>query len=257
MTARGRGHIPDHESDVALSTSIGALIGVVHKSLPLELDATAMLDEVPDQLQTSSCVGEALATSIYLRAKDAGHPIERPSALGIYAIARAADAPHKPLVDEGSRPTVAIREARARGIVSSSRWPFVIANVNVPPPLGVFDLALAARLGESYRIPRGPGAAALARAALAAGHFPIFAMALDQAYEDYDGSSVYTGLRGPSLGGHMQVAVGYRADGSILVANSWGKGWGHGGFGLISAAFFDSAAVSDILVPTVVPERLA
>lgn len=256
MTARGKGHLADRAEDIAMSVHVSDLIGAPAR-IPLEIDATAMLEEIPDQLATSSCVGQALATSIYLRAKDAGHPIERPSALAIYAIARAADAPHHHLVDDGSRPTVAIREAKARGMVASSRWPFVAANVNVPPPLGVFDLALAARLGESYRIPRLAGAAALARAALAAGHFPIFAMSVDQAYEDYDGRSVYGAPQGPSLGGHMQTAIGYRADGSILVANSWGKSWGRGGFGLISASFFDSAAVSDILVPTVVPLSLA
>jgi C1A family cysteine protease len=65
-----------------------------------------------------------------------------------------------------------------------------------------------------------------------------FGMDVDQSYEDYDGSSVWTGPKGPSLGGHCQLIVGYHAaEDAFLVLNSWGSSWGRDGYSLIASSF--------------------
>ena len=213
-----------------------------------------MLTEVPDQGPTSACVGESLATSIYLHAKTAGRPIDRPSAAAIYALARLGDGARHPLPDTGSRPTLAMVEAQTNGLVADARWPLRVDTVLDVPPLDVFAQGLDAKLDAYYAIPSGPGAAVLIRRAIAAGCYPIFAMPVDPSYEQYRGG-VWECLEALPLGGHMQCLVGYDAT-TFLVANSWGPTWGIGGFARVSAAWIESYAVTDILVPTTAPARV-
>lgn len=194
----------------------------------------------------------ALATSVYLHAKTAGRPINRPSAAAIYALARLGDGARSPLPDTGSRPTLAMIEAQTNGLVADARWPLRVDTVLDVPPLDVFEHGLDARLDAYYAIPSGPGAAALLRSAIALGTYPILATPVDQSFESYDGSGVWHGVTGAVLGGHMICCVGYDAT-TFLVANSWSANWGRGGFARVDATWLESLAVTDILVPTTAP----
>ena len=254
MRRRGYGHLPDRISDTLATPHVTALIGVVGPP-PVEVDASSLLTEIPDQGPTNSCVGQALATSIYLHAKSADRPINRPSAAAIYALARLGDGARHPLPDTGSRPTIAMVEAQSNGLVADARWPLRVDTVLDVPPLDVFEHALEAKLDAYYRIPSGPGASQMIKLAIAMGCYPIFAMPVDEAYERYDGSGVYQGVTGPVLGGHMQCFAGYYAD-SFIVSNSWSDHWGIRGFARVSSAWLDSYAVTDILVPTTAPARV-
>jgi len=150
---------------------------------------------------------------------------------------------------------MAIQGARAYGLVADTRWPLGASNINELPPLDVFQHSLADKLGEYYRIPAGQGCAALVRQALVHGYCPIFAMPVDEAYEQYDGSSTYPGVTGAELGGHMQCAAGF-GPGYILAVNSWGRAWGANGRARLVDDWFDSGFVTDILVPTVLPKEV-
>lgn len=258
MTSRGLGCIPDHASDVAddlRDRHVGLLVGAdAPTTMPLQIDYSPLLGGIPNQGRTNSCVGQALATSIYLRAQIAGSPIARPSAKAIYDIARLVDTPGQ-LKDVGSRPRAAIQGIQENGLVADERWPLSEENVNELPPLDVFRAALAALLSEYYRIASGVGASTLIRMALSKGFCPTFVMPVDDAYDRYDGRSVYRSRTGPSLGLHMQAIVGY-IDDVLLVAGSWGGGFGLAGYARIANEFFDSGEATDILVPTVVPSRI-
>lgn len=253
---RSFGHIPDLESDVEgdlRDRHVGGLIGASVSALPASIDYSAFLPAIPDQGSSSSCVGQAFATAIYLRAKLAGHPIDRPSAKAIYDCARLVDT-RDVLVDDGSRPRAAIDGLQEFGIVGDARWPLTDTNVNDRPPLDVFQHGLGALLSAYYRI-GGGDVATLVRSALAKGFIPVFAMDVDAAYLSYAGGT-YRGLTGPRVGGHMQAIVGYDAD-TCLVANSWGAGWGVGGFSRIAADFLNTLAVRDVIVLTTVPTKVS
>ena len=255
---RGLGHLPDPEHVVAADLRerhVARLIGGAHPSLPQYLTYAELLSEIPDQGPTSACVGEALATAIFVRAAISGHPIPRPSAAAIYAYARAIDAPHQWLVDAGSRPTAAKLGMQRYGLVPESRWPLEVATINEVPPLDVMEHGLEALVTECYRIASGPGASLLCRMALARGFIPVFAMQVDEAYARYDGSDVYRAMTGPSLGGHMQAIAGYEP-GALIVAGSWGASFGRGGFARIADEFIDSGSCSDFLVVQTVPKEL-
>lgn len=249
------GAIPDHDHVVdrdLVHSPLVRLPGLVVGTVPQDLSYASKLDFVPDQLSTSSCVGNSLSTSIYLRAKIAGHEIARPSRLLIYGIARLIDDPHLKMQDGGCRPTVAIQGTQLYGLCAETRWPFDERKVLEEPPQDVFQHALDAKVESYYRIAPGAGCASGIRRALASGYVPVFTMPVDEAYMGYRGEGVYGGMTGSSQGLHAQAIIGY-GPGYLLVCNSWSDQWGSHGLVPIADAWFDSGQVSDILVPTVVP----
>lgn len=256
---RGLGWLPDDASRIALELATAPLedlIGTPTSPVVDELDLSKKLDKIPNQGRTSSCVGQAFATSLYLLGQTQDKPIPRPSAKLIYDDARAEDQPYVRLGDYGSRPLAAIRCLVEQGMVPEADWPIIFeeggrSNINDRPPLGIYQKALGYKVGGYYRIPGGYGAARAVRLALAHGFVPVFAMPVDEEYQNWDGG-IYTGRSGTSLGGHMQSTCGY-GDGFIRVASSWGEEHGDDGIVLIADSYFESGEVTDIIVPTLVP----
>jgi hypothetical protein len=256
---RGLGWLPDDPQRVSFELTAAPLedlIGTPTSPSAERVDFAPLLDKIPNQGHTSSCVGQAFATSLYLLGQTAKTPIPRPSAKLIYDFARAEDQPYVRLGDYGSRPIAAMRCLVEQGMVAEGDWPIVFeegerSNINDRPPLDIYQRALGYKVGSYYRIRAGYGAAGAVRLALRHGFVPVFAMPVDDAYLDWDGG-VYAGRDGKSLGGHMQSTCGY-GDGFILVASSWGEEHGDGGVVQIADSYFDSGEVTDILVPTLVP----
>ena len=255
---RGLGHVADLEQHVEHDLKhrhIGQLVGAAPIGAPTSLDYSSLLRQIPDQGSSSSCVGQAFATSIYLHAQITAQPIPRPSAKAIYDAARLLDAPRDAMADFGSRPRSAILGMQDFGLVAEDRWPLTADNVNVPPPLDVWQHGLGQLLTGWYRIASGEGAAMLVRSALTRGFCPTFAMPVDVDYQNVSDGTVYNGLYRSSVGSHMQCIDGF-GDGWLLVANSWGSSWGVRGHARLSDAAFERLAI-DILVPTVVPVSLS
>lgn len=263
---RGTGWCPDNEYVVAdqlarypLARLIGGTDPVIGAGYGLSYKH--LLDGIPNQGPTSSCVGQAFSSSLLVTAHIAGLEIPRPSAKLIYDFARAEAAPYVPLNDVGSRPILALRCLLEKGMVAHTEWPLVIApdntsNVNDPPPHDIYQSALAARLESWYRIGAGMGASDLIRAALSRGYCPVFAMPVDSRYMWWQGGSVYEGRAGTILGWHMQAVCGF-GDGFIEVVSSWGRGHGDVGIVKVANAYFDSGECLDIIVPKVVPPLTA
>lgn len=262
---RGFGWLPDDPTIVnheMVHRPLGELVGAAPSPLAIRsVDFTPFMLDIPDQGATSSCVGQAFATSLFLRAAVTGISIPRPSAKLIYDFARAEDQPYVKLVDAGSRPLAAIRCLVDKGMVAESAWPILegpdgSTNINVRPLLDIYQDALGFVVGDYYRIPAGRGASDGIRHALALGHVPVFAMPVDETYEHWGTGKVYEGRRGASLGGHMQSTGGY-GDGFISVVSSWGIGHGYRGIVKIANDYFDSGEVTDIIVATLVPALTA
>lgn len=252
------GAIPDHAADVdddLRSRHVGILLGASPSlfGASANVDWSGFLGRVPDQAATSACVGFAFATACFMRASISGHAIPRPSAKAIYDFARLIDMPAV-LEDIGSRPRSAIQGMREYGLLAEDRWPMTTP-INELPPLDIFIHGRDALLTGHYRIEPGPGCGGLIRRALVAGFIPTFAMPVDEAYLTYDGSSVYQGVAGNVVGRHAQAVIGCTED-TFLVANSWGRRWGLEGMARIAASFFDTVAVADVLVPTVIPAEV-
>lgn len=255
MSVRGLGFLPDPREVVEAQLVAyharelyGAAVG-----LPSVFSWRAYVETVPDQMSTSSCVGQAFANALHLHGLIRGEAMPRPSAKAIYDFARMLDTGiTHPLFDGGSRPSMALNGMRDYGLVAEERWPLTEANVNDKPAWDVFRHALSATLDQHYRIASGRGAGQLIREALASRYLPVFAMDVDAAFMDHDGRDVYRGLAGPVVGRHMQAIVGW--DGSRFeVIGSWGTGWADGGFVMLSEDFIESAACDSFIVPTLSP----
>jgi len=240
-----------------VSLHLSKLPGAMLVPIEADIDYTGLLPKIPDQGSTSSCVGQAFSIAVWLIAKAMGIDLPWPSAKAIYDFARAEDQPYVRLNDFGCRPLAAIKCMVEMGMVAESDWPILfhpdgMSNIDVRPPLDVYQNALGYKVGAYYRIPSGPGASALVDRAPANGKMPAFAMPVDEAYERWDTSSVYQGRKGTSLGGHMQCIAG-KGDGHKKIVSSWGLTHGAAGIVKIANDYIDSGECTDIIVPTVVP----
>lgn len=270
---RSYGHVPDPDLLVhndLINVPLVALPGLKTATPAAEISYATLLDKVPDQETTSSCVGNSLSTSIYLRAKILGLSLPRPSRKLFYDLSRLIDDPHRAMTDDGCRPSSAVFGAKDSGLVSEERWPLFGTTeqalelsggktdkwINVAPPQDVFEHALEARLGDYYRINNGTGCALNIRHALYSGFCPIFSMPVDESYENFAGDGVFAGVMGDVLGSHMQCVVG-SGPGYLLVCNSWSEEWGNHGLVAIVDGWFNSGAVGDVLVPTLIPGGLS
>jgi hypothetical protein len=253
------GWLPEDPHVVETECRTRAIDGLLGMSPPelggdMVLDYSTLLPAIPDQGATSSCVGQAFATALFLLAAIAGKPIPRPSAKLIYDFARAADRPYVAPIDTGSRALAAVSCLTTKGMVADEDWPIVFhddgsTNINARPPLDIFQSALGFKVDGYYRIRAGAGASLLLRSALARGYIPVFAMPVDQPYCDLRDGRIYEGRKSKSLGGHMQAFGGF-GDGFLRVVNSWGEGFGERGVAKISDDYVDSGECTDIIVVT-------
>ena len=126
-----------------------------------------------------------------------------------------------------------IKSIARQGACPEAQWPYDLAQLLVQPPQACFQAALAHRAVSYKRIHRDLD---LFRACLAEGWPFVF------------GFSVYASFHAPEVGldgavpmpqhgeshhgGHAVLAVGYDdAARTFLFLNSFGAGWGQGGFG--------------------------
>ena len=246
---RGRGHIPDIADE--RDWCVESLVGDAH--VPAMVDLSKYVDHVRDQGATSSCVGQAFARAIHVRAGVEGITIPFPSALQIYALARREELP---LVDQGSRPRAAASAMRELGVAAEAHWPFDEETVNELPPWDVLQGSVDALVTGYYRIGgEGDERCILVRQALAAGYPLPFALQVDRSFEDYT-EGVIGGFAGESLGGHMTALIGY-GPGWFLGINSWGPAWGDGGFFRISDARIGDSTSADFYALTVAPKGVS
>lgn len=264
---RGTGHKPATWPEGTKSTKhlLGARAGLPTSAMGLR----AFIDWIRDQGMTETCVGQATARAIHLRAcqqlqDHAELPNDRmpafPSALAIYQLAVQAEG-EEHFGDNGADPAKAMDALAVKGIPREDTYPFpeldelgnpkdkeaVTRNV----PLDVLESASDYKLGDYFLIDSDPEHSPDdVRHALAQG-FPVtIAVDVDRAFNDYDGRGVLGPPTGKTYGGHDIILFGYEGD-WFWGINSWGAGWGDHGLFRISAAAV--AAASDKFVIEVVP----
>ncbi len=236
----GRGWIPDSPTAPRSGGRLPAL-GDVSSTTNL-----ALLDHVTEiwnQRTTSACVAFAAKRAISILAKSRGFVVTDPSELDIYVKGRVKGGQLLYyLNDGGTIPSFAVSATHEWGICAEEDWPFDPANVNHPLPWELVEKSSAYKVDGWVKL---DGDLQGMKAAIDSGYPIIFGMPVDRTYESYYGE-VWPGLRGPSLGGHMQCAVGFDDSRSAFrVVNSWGPEWGDGGMSWISYDWMTSGAVDD------------
>jgi len=219
-------------------------------------DQEAYVKRVRHQLSTQSCVGNALACAAELCAAIANRQLYL-SARWSYVIGLEAEQPGYKgrLQDRGSYPRLVMNAVQKRGLLTEQVWPFSAAGVvQRPPPLVAVSAYNAIGLSY-YRIEeQGPARITAIEEALRRGYGVLFGMGVDAAYSDNQGALVRS--MGANVGGHMQVVTAVR-DNVVRVLNSWGNGWGDGGFANFDWGFFAAMPINDLYAVQWIPEVIA
>ena len=200
---------------------------------------------VRDQGGIGSCVANSVVEAagfLYLRA---GRPDVQLSRLFLYATAR--ERAGVPLTeDSGCQIRDAIKAFAASGACLESTMPYDEGAFSAPPTSAARAEALDHKALFYYRC---AGRRTLC-ASIAQGFPVVFGFSVPEnmlsAECSQTGVVSYPAATEGFEGGHAVLAVGYD-DASRLVCfqNSWGAGWGDGGFGYLPYKFFDDSLVDD------------
>ncbi len=253
MSKYSFGYVPD-KHDKSNDVTIRSLFGAPNR-LPAEFSLEPYITAIYDQGQLSDCVGWSFASTIELRLRVMKTPIELPSPMAIYTFARVEDrgtAASGPLQDQGCQPIHAANGLSTYGAPPVSKWPVDPSHVNDEPNLLEIEVSSEFKFTGFYRINSiGQQRLADVRQAIANGYPVSVGTAVDQAFENYDGTGVITAPdMSQVLGGHMISVVGYRADGTFRGRNQWSTQWGDSGMFTADSRWVMAPAMGDLYVIT-------
>jgi C1A family cysteine protease len=221
---------------------------------PPSVDLRPEMPHVLDQSTLGSCALNAASNCMrHLLTRE--HKAEfQPSRLYMYWNTRVSVEGSPPDEDTGVCIRDVCKAIQQYHVCGEDVWPYDIAKFSVAPPLEAFKAADTHKAIKYAFVPQSIGAL---KRTLASG-LPI--MLGVQLYASFESQEVArTGMvpmpkpdDEECLGGHAVLLVGYDdASETFLVMNSWGTGWGQGGYFRIPYAYvLDPALASDFWVLT-------
>lgn len=206
--------------------------------LPSHADLLPDVEEVEDQGSIGSCTANAATSGLEIIYHRAGQHIQL-SRLYLYYYERAmANAIGK----EGALPSNMMATLQLKGCCSESLWPYDITQENVKPPVAC-DVDASAYMVQDFEWPEYIGARAISwiKNMVACGTPVLVSFALNQSFMNDCGCGNWRkdmwdiSPSVPPVGYHETAIIGWDDScsdgiGRWLVQNSWGKGWGDGGF---------------------------
>lgn len=225
------GYIPDQRDQRDLTYTPDLM------ALPNEVDLRPQCPPVYDQGALGSCTSNAIAAAIEFDRKLQGLPDFVPSRLFIYYNERKMEGTIQS--DAGASIRDGIKSVNKVGACPEDEWPYNIPMFTQEPTAQCYTDAKLHLALQYSRVSRQLGHM---RQCLASGFGFVFGFTV---YESFESSEVaQTGIVPmPSLdesvlGGHAVVAVGYdNIAHQFIVRNSWGTGWGMGGYCLMPYAY--------------------
>jgi C1A family cysteine protease len=214
--------------------------------VPAVVDLRPGCPAIYDQGQLGSCTGNGIAGVIeYALIREKRDMV--PSRLFIYFNERDEEGTVQS--DAGASIRDGIKAVASLGVPPESEWPYSDANpgpFQTKPPANVYADALKYKVSayESISLGKSPvGLSCLGtkksvvplQQCLASGAPVVYGMTVYESFESAQvaktGMVPMPGSDEAVLGGHALVLVGYdAARGCFLVRNSWGAGWGLGGY---------------------------
>jgi len=202
-------------------------------SLPpsIDLRTSGFMPPVYDQGQVGSCTANSIGAAWSFEHSKQGEPYFMPSRLFIYANERIMEG--TPLSDDsGAQIRDGVKSVAQLGVCSEETWPYLEDKYSIKPPQPAYDEALNNQATQYLSVSQDTNSL---KAVLAAGQPICFGFTV---YESFESATVaQTGLvpmpntsTEQCLGGHAVLLVGYQADGSWIVRNSWGPSWGISGY---------------------------
>lgn len=219
------------------------------------LDLRPFCAPIDNQLQLSDCVADSTCSALeFCQIRD-GEPFVKKARLFVYYNARLQT--QSTDQDNGTFIKMAFVSLTQEGVCSEATWPYDPAQVNNRPSWAAYQEALPNRTSNFYAIGDNAIAAGgqdlvnAVKQALQAQHPVVFGMVVDQDYMAYSGGVVsMPASTRVGQGGHAQMIAGYDNNRQCwLVQNSWGPGWGEGGFAWVPWAYLDASQANDMWVP--------
>lgn len=233
---------------------LAKLKGAGAKSAPAKLaasvDLRAWCPPIENQLSLGSCTANAgVGLLEYYERRAYGKHIDG-SRLFLYKTTRNL---LKWTGDTGAYLRSTLQALVVFGVPPESYWPYVVADFEKEPTAFLYSFASNFQALSYYRLdPAGTSKAALLMAIktnLASGQPAIFGFTVynshTQASAANKGAIPYPVTTDKVVGGHAVMVVGYNdtiqikntapgsatTTGALLIRNSWGTGWGDGGYG--------------------------
>ena len=212
--------------------------------VPRQIDLRHGCSAIKDQGQLGSCTGNSLAGATEFELRRAGRNPSDLSRLFIYYAERAIE--HTTRSDSGAQIRDGIKALATVGVCAESVWPYDIAKFRRKPAKADYTAALANKISKYIRLSTKDDMLNC----LASGFPFVFGFSVYASFEGADvaktGVVPMPGKSEKLLGGHAVYAVGYDLDTDrVLVANSWGPGWGQGGFFTIPFAYLTDTNLAE------------
>lgn len=229
----------------------------VHQSPSFKLMAPASLPEsvnlqkycspVVDQGDLGSCTANAITAAMEFlenQAKEFETPagaFVRLSRLFLYYNERMVEGDINQ--DDGAQICDGVASTKNYGVATEITWPYSVQKFATTPSTAAYAEALTRRTSAYARVSNLN--ISNIKQALASGYPIVFGFTVYDSFEsDYVAQTGLVNLPTPSeqnMGGHAVMMVGYDdATQRVLVRNSWGPGWGLGGYFTLPYAYVTS-----------------
>lgn len=215
----------------------------------VDLRGSGFMPDVWDQGQLGSCVPNGTGAAVsYDVAKQGGAKNTIPSRLFIYYNGRVLE--NTVNSDSGLTITDGAKSVNKYGAPPESDWPYNISQYTVKPPQQAYTDGSNSQVVKYARVPQ---TTADMQATITAGYPIVVGFTV---YESFESQTVADTGHVPmpaaneqTLGGHCVLIVGYQADGTWIVRNSWGSDWGDHGYCYFPQRYFlDGNLSSDFWV---------
>lgn len=216
-------------------------------NLPPSVDLRGQCPSVYDQGQLGSCTANAIAGAVQFdRMKAKQSPDFIPSRLFIYYNERVIE--HTVSQDAGAMIRDGIKSIAKLGVCPETPdWPYDINKFSDKPPAKAFT---DAKQHKAVNYCRLVNTLSQLKGCLASGYPFVFGFSV---YESFESEEVAkTGVVNlpkageKLLGGHAVMAIGYDDSHTrFLVRNSWGEGWGIGGYFTMPYAYLTDNNLAD------------
>jgi C1A family cysteine protease len=236
--------VPDHR-DQLYAAPLAHL-----QSLPKAVDLRPQAPrEVYDQGQLGSCTGNSIAGAIeFDLIKQKAAKVFTPARLFIYYNERVIE--HTTSSDSGAQIRDGVKSIAKLGAPPETLWPYSDKNPGPfleKPSDAVYAEAIKHKVTSYQRVARS---LSQIKGCLASGYPFVFGFSVYESFESEEvaktGNAPMPGPTEQMLGGHAVLAVGYdEGTQRILVRNSWGAGWGQGGYFTLPYAYLLDGNLSD------------